>query len=158
MKMRALLIDPTTRTITETELDSNDWRNAARVLGCESIESAGVLNGDIFDRWHGVYVDSKALLDESNPPTHYFEINTAQGWSYPIGSKGVVHGGDRENTAAATMTVDEVRAIVRFSERRFRGIRSIPPHEIDHPVWGRTVVFGIEPIMPRVDTREDEAG
>jgi hypothetical protein len=44
-----------------------------------------------------------------------------------------------------------VRAIVRFSERRFRGLRQIPPHEIDHPLLGKTVVFGIESIMPIID-------
>jgi hypothetical protein len=156
MMMRAILIDPVTRSITETEVKPDDWRDACRVLGCESIESAGQLDGNIMESWHGVVCDGKALLDEEHPPTHYFEINTAHGWTYPIGSKGLITGHFSDRTAPATLTIDEVRARVRFTERRFRGLRELKPREIDHPIFGKTVQFGFEPIMPLVDPTDDE--
>jgi hypothetical protein len=44
-EMRAILIDPVTRTVTETEHVGDDWRDIGRLLDCESIESAGMLSG-----------------------------------------------------------------------------------------------------------------
>jgi hypothetical protein len=71
------------------------------------------------------WIDSMSI----NPPTRHFEIRTALGWSYPIGSKGLVHGGKGEHNAPATISVDEVRAIVRFSERGLRGSHAANPRD-----------------------------
>jgi hypothetical protein len=65
--MRAILIDSVARTITETEHIGDDWRDICCVLGCKSMESAGVINGDIFEDWHGLLVDAHSLLDEEHP-------------------------------------------------------------------------------------------
>jgi hypothetical protein len=53
------------------------------------------------------------------------------------------------------MTVDEVRAIVRFTERRFRGYREIPVEEIDHPVLDKIAQLRATADLPIVDGSDE---
>ena len=83
--MKAILIDPVARSVTEVEYEGG-LDSLYRLLDCQRVDALH-LNGNIFeDGWNSVFIDDEALLDEENAPRHYFEIETERGWSPPVGS------------------------------------------------------------------------
>jgi hypothetical protein len=54
------------------------------------------------------------------------------------------------------MSVEEVRTSVTFTERRFRGLRSIKPGVVQHPVFGRVYQIGFVANLPIVDDSNEE--
>src|SRR5689334_16730408 len=109
--MRSILIDPTTRIVTEAEHDGS-LKSMYQIIGCELVDAL-LLNGSIFEDGHNsVFFDDEGL-DEDSPPKHFFELDTEAGRTPPIPGKGLVCGGDHEGaTVDTTMTVDEVKRIV----------------------------------------------
>jgi hypothetical protein len=151
--MRGILSDPTTKTIAAIEYDKG-LEGIYQALGCRSIDGI-TIDGDIFKYVNGVYVDDEALLSDT-PPTHYFEIQTTHGVTNPIGSKGLVHGTDSQGETVDTrMTVDAVRKIVRFTERRLRGFQH-RDSVVNHPVLGEVFQMEITPVVPVVDGSDEE--
>ena len=154
--MKAILIDPVARSVTEVEYEGG-LDSLYRLLDCQRVDALH-LNGNIFeDGWNSVFIDDEALLDEENAPRHYFEIETERGWSPPVGSKGLVVGGNHEGKDIATaLTVEEIKTRVKFTERRFRGFRELPMQTIDHPVFGKILQVGVTADIPLVDGVNEE--
>jgi hypothetical protein len=86
ISLRAFLIDPDTGTVSEVAYEGGNHRSVSKVLGCASFEFAGLYNGDYMERGHGIYVNGDPI-DEANPPKHYFEIQTAGGWTSRLAAK-----------------------------------------------------------------------
>lgn len=101
--MRAILIDPFTRDITEVEYTGD--------IGCiyEHIQ-ANCFDAARFDnKGDAVYVDDEGLLKE---PTHFFQI---AGYPQPLAGRGLVLGVDREGESVSpTVSLDWVRANTTF--------------------------------------------
>lgn len=57
--MKAYFINPKERSITEIRHDDRDWRNIAKVLGCEWVERVNLCRGD----HDAVWVDEEGWLN-----------------------------------------------------------------------------------------------
>jgi hypothetical protein len=107
--MKAILIDPASKTATETEYDGT-LDSLYRLLGCAYVDYVR-LNDD-----NGIFVDDDGLLNEHH--RHIFVIETGDGRGLLFVSKGLVSGSDRDGTAIdTTMTAGQVAAIVTFLDR-----------------------------------------
>jgi hypothetical protein len=153
--MRAILIDAVAKTVTKIE-STGALQDLYQILGCDCVD-ARTIAGMLYEpAWHSVFVDDEGLLREP-PETHYFEIAHEHGTTGPIGGRGLVIGGDKEGkNIAATMTLDEVRAMVTFTERRFRGLREIPARMGASPRVWRSGQVGVEAELPIVDGSNEE--
>lgn len=104
--MRAILIDPTTRTICEVDYNG-DYKTIATTLGCSIYTVMHVGNGvDMF-------LDDEGLLTYPNPHG-YFKM---RGYDGILAGKALITGTDMEgNTIACPpwVNVDETRRIVSF--------------------------------------------
>jgi hypothetical protein len=157
--MRAILIDAVAKTVTEVDYagkTNSGLDDLYRLLDCRRVDALQI-DGNIFEKgWHSVFYDDRFLRDEANSPRHFFQIQTKRGPSPPIAGKGLVVGHNREHTDDATLTVDQIRAAVTFTERRFRGIRPIKPGFVHDPVFGKVFQFGVTADLPIVDGSNEE--
>lgn len=100
--MRALLIDPTTQTISEVDY-SGDFHHIYELLDCSTFDVVSI------DPAHDIYVDDEGLLKQ---PSMFFEY---KGYQTPLAGKGLVLCHDDEgNSTAATMSLDELKSQVVF--------------------------------------------
>lgn len=83
--MRAVLIDPTTKTITEMD-HSDSLEGMYAVLDCEDINSVRV--GQFIYLW----VDGEGYLKEPTPPLFEWE-----GYGQPLAGKGLILGFDENS-------------------------------------------------------------
>lgn len=110
--MRAYLIDPQAKRVTETEYNG-DFKHIYDLTGCDTFDVVGF--GDVGD---GVYVDDEGLL---KGPEFFFQIT---GCPSPLAGKGLVLGSDDDgNSIEPKITIDELRALVTFSNLDEIGIR-----------------------------------
>ena len=113
--MRALLIDPETRTVSEVQVNPdlaehtvNDTEICA-LLGCEDF--GRVMKIDDHD---SVYADEYEG-EGHDDPRYYFEVQPRQGLAWePIGRKGLVFGPRGED---AKISVDELTSRVTFDSK-----------------------------------------
>lgn len=103
--MKAILIDVTQRIIKEVEIDGDNNQQIYALLG----EGTELMEGAVrLDDNDIVYVDEEGLM---NPKTGAFSF----GDTHPFMGNGLVCGGDDEGGSAdVKMTIEEVRAKVRF--------------------------------------------
>jgi len=149
--MRAILIDPTTKTVTEVDYDGN-YESIYKWIDAQTFECV-----DLGDPDHNtVYVDEEGLLaDEPGP---FFTVST---YAQPLAGKGLILATDDEGESVATtlnifkpgdnyvLSNDKATITVQFPEVKFKGFKEIPPHKIDHPVWGESFVMGQTPQFER---------
>jgi hypothetical protein len=152
--MKAILIDPGTRTITDVDC-GGELEDLYTALDCRCVD-ARQIDGDIFAASNAVFFNDEELLDDKDIPRHFFELKTEGGSTGPIPGKGLVVGYNEEKRADVTLTVADVRKIITFTERRFRGFRTIKPGLVEHPVLGTAYQFGITADLPIVDGANEE--
>jgi hypothetical protein len=110
--MKAFLIDPIARTITEVVHDregrDGGLRDIYRLLGCDLVDVVRMNDGD------GIYVDDEGLLKQPDPnsfwamPELYGEVAAWTG-------KGLVLGSDAQgDSTEPKITLDELKRIVVF--------------------------------------------
>jgi hypothetical protein len=107
--MKAILIDTTNQTIVEVDIkgDLKSWYEAIK---CDIVEIAVRLdNGDM------ILVDEEGLWKS---PTMYFTYNHAEYMNYPFAGKGLVIGGNGEDTTDAKSTLQEIANKVRFQDKQ----------------------------------------
>lgn len=108
--MRAILIDPAARTVTEVE-HNGDYRDIYRHIECDCFSVVGIDDVD------SVFIDDEGLLKDEPGP--FFAL---AGYPQPLAGRGLILGCDEEGeTIAARMSLDEARAMVSFPEAKFRG-------------------------------------
>lgn len=100
--MRAILIDPTERSLTEVDYNG-DWKTISKHLDCELFDV-------VFTDFGDVYVDDEGLLRQEQK---FFML---QGVPYPLAGRGLVfgpvdHDGD---TTPATISIEELESKVKF--------------------------------------------
>lgn len=99
---RTLLIDPTTRAITEHTYNG-DWRTIAPALGAEDFEAFILSDGEL-------YIDNVGLFAEGQS---FFAID--ENWL--VGGKAMLFGPldiDEGESAGCTITVEEAQARIRW--------------------------------------------
>jgi hypothetical protein len=101
--MKAILIDPFKRTITEVDY-SGDWRQIGALIGCDVFTVANIGDDDI-------YVDDEGLLKDPSEMAFFKHENYPQ----PLCGRGLVMSVDDEGeTIAAKSTLEEVKNAVTF--------------------------------------------
>jgi hypothetical protein len=75
--MRALLIDPEQRTVTEMQIKGDDYRETNRILGCDMQTTGAYLNGSLEEGYDCIAV-SDDVLSEDNAPRFWFQVDANQ--------------------------------------------------------------------------------
>ena len=100
--MRAILIDPVERTITEVEHDGN-YKSIYPQLGCDLFTCVYLENDD------AMFVDDEGLLKGGQ---HFFKLNT---YPQPLAGRGLILGCDADGeTAGATISLEEITGRITF--------------------------------------------
>src|SRR5262245_9571412 len=124
--MRALLIDPERRTVTEIQLKGDDYREIQKVLGCRSFTTGAHLRGSIETGFDAVYV-SDDYLEDRDDLRFWFQVDADRNppSSYPIAGLGLAVGIDENGAKCdAKTTVAELGKRITFTRRKFRGFVS----------------------------------
>lgn len=96
--MRAILIDPETREVSEVEIDPTSLDDYYRLIGCDCFTAV-----TIDDQGTTVYVDDEGLF---KGPSVFFLI---KGYPQPLAGRGLVVGTDAEgNTIEPSVSIDWV--------------------------------------------------
>jgi hypothetical protein len=128
--MRAILIDPEKRTVTEIQIEQGAAgdrilliRNIQAAIGCRSFETgARPLTGSMEAGFDTLYVDAYALIDGN--PRHWFQVDADRPVpsSHPVGSRGLVVSVDEAGESRdASISVAELTSRVTFTQRKLRG-------------------------------------
>lgn len=108
--MRAYLIDPALKTVTEIEHNGN-YKQIY-----EFIEAPLFTVLNINDQGDAVYIDDEGLL---NNPRYFFILN---GYNQPLAGKGLVLGVDSEGDSCdPQITLDELKSRISFAELEIIG-------------------------------------
>lgn len=104
--MRAILIDPTTKTVSETEY-SGDYHDITKLIAAES----GLFTVVRLSSSHVMYVDDEGLLVNPNP-NGYFRL---EGYPTILAGKGLIVGSTPDgNDVETSIPVSVVEAVVTF--------------------------------------------
>jgi hypothetical protein len=124
--MRAILIAPEKRTVTEVEIAVEDYRDIQKVLGCRSFTTGAHLRGSLETGFDTVFVSDDELEDD-DVPRFWFQIDATHTppSSYPIAGLGIALGVDRNGaTCDVGIRDDELRPRVTFTQRKIRGFET----------------------------------
>lgn len=148
--VKAILICPFSRTVTEVQHNAKNYRHICELLShpehpvdcftCVSINDVDA-----------IYVDDNGLM---NDPKKFF---LWRGYQQPMAGRGLILGTDQDGETIGTgMTVEQVVEKVRFSDSlRVAGFEPIKETHINHPILGPTPVFGSRPVFQIVDPDDD---
>lgn len=133
--MRGILIDPTSRTVTEVD-HKDDYRDIYRLIEANTFTAISI------EDQHTIYVDDESLLvDEPGP---FFKWAT---YHQPIAGKGLIlctnELGDSKD---AELTLEFVQLMVTWPNIEFVGFETIPDGAtLDHPIFGKMALIGSTP-------------
>jgi hypothetical protein len=100
--MKAILIDPFAKEITEIEYDGN-WQQIGKIIDCELFTTAGLSDGDT------VFVDDEGLFKGE---TAFFKHAH---YPQPLAGKGLILGTDSEgDSISPQLTLLEHKAQIAF--------------------------------------------
>lgn len=101
--MRAYLINPFDKTVTEVEYDG-DYKSIYTLIDADCFDVARLDKGD------GIYVDDEGLI--SGKPQEFFLV---RGYPTPLAGKGLLLGcNDEGETIEPFITLDELQSQVSF--------------------------------------------
>lgn len=114
-KLKGLLIDPETESITEVEIakGSKCLDDLYKAIKCDTVDCirAGVVLSGGKRKEDDIWVDDEALLGE---PKHFWIL---PGYAQPIAGRGVILSADDEGGCIShTLTPDEVEELKRVIE------------------------------------------
>ena|SRR5713226_2824773 len=117
--MRAILIDPEYKTITEVDYNGN-YSHIYELIECELYTIVGL------HKAHVLFVDEEGLL---NNPRYFF---TWEGYSTSLANKGLIlgpekfdEGNEDTHTTQCTFTIEEVRQKIKFVELSVQGFEQM---------------------------------
>lgn len=101
--MRALLIDPEARAVTEVEY-SGHYRHIYELIGCQTFTLVQIPTRPL----HTLYVDDEGLLKDN----YFFGLD---GYPQPLAGKGLVLRSNLEgHTMAATISADALDGLLSW--------------------------------------------
>jgi len=99
--VKAYLIDPIERTITQVEHDNSDYKNISRTIDCRYFTPV-----TINDHEDTIWVDDEGLL--YNDTKYMFQLDHNENFCYA--GKGLVLGTDEEGEGCEpTITLEELK-------------------------------------------------
>ena len=116
--MRALLINPKQRTITEIDYDGTP-QAMCKLIGCDIFKVVSTLNGWLQEGFDTVWISGDEL-DDDKYPNRWFQIGVGTDMaSDPIAGKALVVGTDKEGeNCPAIISRDELTRRVTFTKRK----------------------------------------
>jgi hypothetical protein len=151
--MRAILIDPIERKVTEVDHDGN-YKQIYKLIGCQTFTAVYI--GDPPEeipsdpRRNAIFIDDEGLL---NNPRYFF---IWRGYPQPLAGKGLILGANEEGDSCSTnWTVEQATAMVQYKELSVQGFKTEE---------GTTDFFGHKAAMIRTTpifgppTTEDDNG
>lgn len=111
--MRGIIIDPFTRTVTDVE-------TSASLLDMYDLLQVDLITVVRIDEDHIMILDDEGLL-KSKDTQAYFIMGSSQ----PFAGRGLILCDDDGENRAATITIDEVKAMVTFLDNE----------EVDPGMW-----------------------
>jgi hypothetical protein len=149
--MKCLVIDAINHTIREDDYNGN-YKDIYRLGGFDLMTTIA-----LDDNGETLFIDDEGLLKEDL--NDYFILHGPD-FSYPqpLPGNGVILGTDKEGESiATTLTVETLRRNVLFAKLRCAGFTPPSEQEIDHPIFGKTVVLNTgTPIFEPVKDEDDE--
>ena len=146
--MRAILIDPEIKTLTEVNYDGENGE-VYRLLGCGSVGIVAYLNNPTSDGGFDCVFASDDLLDDREP-RYWFQVDAERDLptSYPIAGPGLAVGTDDQGeNADLKISLAELQSRVTFTRRKFRGFRTLS----DAEARARGADIALEVVAPIVD-------
>ena len=123
--MRAILIDPETKTFTEIQI-ADDIDGIQKVLRCGRFTTgARPLRGSFSIGFDTLYVSDDSLEDREGP-RFWFQVDADRDppSSYPIAGPGLAYGIDSNGAACDVgINVAELQSRITFTQWKFRGFR-----------------------------------
>ena len=123
--MRAILIDPETKTFTEIQI-TDDIDGIQKVLRCGRFTTGGrPLRGSLSTGFDTLYVSDDSLEDREGP-RFWFQVDADRDppSSYPIAGPGLAYGIDSNGAACDVgISVAELQSRITFTQWKFRGFR-----------------------------------
>jgi len=123
--MRAILIDPETKTFTEIQI-ADDIDGIQKVLRCGRFTTGGrPLRGSLSTGFDTLYVSDDSLEDREGP-RFWFQVDADRDppSSYPIAGLGLACGTDSNGAACDVgISVAELQSRITFTQWKFRGFR-----------------------------------
>jgi hypothetical protein len=121
--IRAILIDPKARTLTEVRIKSG-YKNVQKAIGCRSFTTGSrPLCGSLSEGFDAVYCSDDDLEDRGDP-RFWFQVDADCNppSSDPIAGRGLVLGADPQGADCdARISVEELAKRITFTQRKFRG-------------------------------------
>lgn len=128
--MRAIIIDPKSRTVNEADIDERPGAFA------QLVSRSGLVEPVLLSNNHYLWVDEEGLLMPEPGPffriPDYFPDTTFAGVGAILSEKDGDH-------APATVGVDLIRLLVTFPNVLFLGFEEVQGYQ-DHPLYGRIMV------------------
>ena len=111
MKATGILIDPTTRTISEINLEG-DFTKIQEAINCRCFTTAPMIGADDCYMNEAVFVDDEGLFVKGNP------VWKADFLIQPLVGKGLILGCDEEGESITpTITLEQVKEAVQWTNR-----------------------------------------
>lgn len=162
--MRALLIDPTTRTITEIDL-APGLNAIYAAMECHRIASpTRGLNGSLREGFDTLYANDDDLLEPGEDPSlrehwqsnpyDWYQVDAERNppTSYPLSGRGLVVGIDKQGRGCdARISLDELKVRVTFTRRKFRGFDVKPGRGAIGDAM--TELVRVEPKVPLIEEK-----
>lgn len=130
--MRAILINPEDRTVTEVNYSGN-YEQIYELIGCSTFTVIYVGLGD--DDTEALFIDDEGLLHEPKPLFKWAS------YPQPLAGRGLILGENDEGDCVATkMTLDDVKAQVTWPAVWFTGFAA-RQYMVEDPLLGDVAVF-----------------
>jgi len=127
--MRAILIDPEKRTISEIDFGGG-LDNTLAVIGCHRFAAGSrPLTGSLLEGFDTLRVSDDYFEDRDPDPRYWFQVdaNRDPPSSHPLAGRGLVVGIDeRGEDCDARISVAELTSRITFTQRKFRGFEVSP--------------------------------
>jgi hypothetical protein len=153
--MRAILIDPEKRSITEIKMeDPDDIEEIQALLRCRSFTTGAHLSGSVEKGFGAVYASDDALEERDNP-RFWFQVDADRDppSSYPIARLGLALGVDTEGAGCdVRISVAELASRITFTQRKVRGFETFTGAE----AAARGGMFVVEAKTPIVDGTDED--
>lgn len=139
--MKAILIDPETKTVQQIEYDG-DYNSIYKLIGCDTFTVVQLDDGN------ALFLDDEGLLNDTE---FFFRWDGANNPDcQPFAGKGLILGTDEEgDSIATTMDVDDVRRRVTFARYRVIGWKEWEGKINRAGEW--MPAFGCEPVLEKVE-------
>ncbi len=151
--MRAILIDPEKRTLTEVQLANGGYQEIQKVLRCHSFTIGAYLSGS-FEAGFDTVAVSDDQLEDRDDPRFWFQVDADRNppSSYPIAGLGLATGVDSEGaTCDVRISVAELQSRTTFTQRKFRGFKTYT----GDAAHARGAHIVVEPVAPIVDGTDE---